>query len=63
MQLIENGDGIVSDPSARTGISMIDEPVPTMPEMVPATRPTMRTKRRFKGCNSETDGDGENLKL
>jgi hypothetical protein len=24
---------------------MIDEPVPTMPEMVPAARPTMRTKR------------------
>src|SRR4051794_37119836 len=27
---------------------MIDEPVPTMPEMVPASRPTVRTKRRFK---------------
>src|SRR5690348_11958975 len=25
---------------------MIDEPVPTMPEMVPARRPTMRTNRR-----------------
>jgi hypothetical protein len=25
---------------------MIEEPVPTMPEMVPATRPTMRTKRK-----------------
>src|SRR5690242_11294757 len=25
---------------------MIDEPVPTMPEMVPARRPTMRTKRK-----------------
>ena len=25
---------------------MIDEPVPTMPEMVPASRPTMRTKRK-----------------
>jgi len=24
----------------QTGISMIDEPVPTMPEMVPAIRPT-----------------------
>src|ERR1700733_1985635 len=32
----------------RTGISMIDEPVPTMPEMVPAIRPTARTKRKFK---------------
>jgi hypothetical protein len=28
---------------------MIEEPVPTMPEMVPATRPTARTKRKFKG--------------
>ena len=25
---------------------MIDEPVPTMPEMVPASRPTMRTKKK-----------------
>ena len=25
---------------------MIDEPVPTMPEMVPAIRPTVRTKRK-----------------
>src|SRR4051812_44583238 len=36
---------------------MIDEPVPTMPEMVPAISPTMRTKRKPKkpdlrdGCN------------
>jgi hypothetical protein len=28
---------------------MIDDPVPTMPEMVPATRPTVRTKRKAKG--------------
>ena len=28
-----------------TGISMIDEPKPTMPLSVPATRPTARTKR------------------
>jgi len=28
---------------------MIDEPVPTMPEMVPATSPTKRTKRKLKG--------------
>src|SRR3982074_1387163 len=35
---------------------MIEEPVPTMPEMVPATRPTARTKRKDKDCNSETDG-------
>jgi hypothetical protein len=27
---------------------MIDEPVPTMPLRVPATRPTARTKRKFK---------------
>jgi hypothetical protein len=27
---------------------MIDEPVPTTPEMVPARRPTERTKRKFK---------------
>jgi hypothetical protein len=27
---------------------MIDEPVPTIPEMVPATSPTARTKRKFK---------------
>src|ERR1700754_213763 len=27
---------------------MIDEPVPTMPLMVPATRPTARTKRKLK---------------
>src|SRR6266436_10284439 len=27
---------------------MIDEPVPTMPLMVPATSPTARTKRKFK---------------
>jgi hypothetical protein len=27
---------------------MIDEPVPTMPEMVPASRPTMRTKMKPK---------------
>src|ERR1700728_276070 len=26
---------------------MIDEPVPTMPLMVPATSPTARTKRKF----------------
>lgn len=35
---------------------MIDEPVPTMPLRVPAIRPTMRTKRKFKDCNSETEG-------
>jgi hypothetical protein len=27
---------------------MIDEPVPTMPLMVPATSPTARTKSKFK---------------
>src|SRR6185437_4381503 len=27
---------------------MIDEPVPTMPEMVPAIRPTVRTNRKSK---------------
>jgi hypothetical protein len=27
---------------------MIDEPVPTIPEMVPASRPTMRMKRKPK---------------
>jgi hypothetical protein len=27
---------------------MIDDPVPTMPETVPAIRPTMRTKRKAK---------------
>src|SRR5947209_4242481 len=32
----------------RTGISMIDEPVPTMPLMVPAIRPTMSTKTKLK---------------
>src|ERR1035441_3208323 len=31
---------------------MIDEPVPTMPEMVPATSPTARTKRKLKGTVS-----------
>jgi hypothetical protein len=31
---------------------MIDEPVPTMPLMVPATSPTARTKRKFKGLVS-----------
>jgi hypothetical protein len=28
---------------------MIDEPVPPMPETVPAMRPTTRTKRKAKG--------------
>ena len=28
-----------------TGISMIDEPKPTMPLIVPATSPTINTKR------------------
>src|SRR5450756_3230152 len=27
---------------------MIEEPVPTMPDRVPATRPTARTKMKFK---------------
>jgi hypothetical protein len=27
---------------------MIDEPVPTIPEMVPAIRPTVQTKMKFK---------------
>jgi hypothetical protein len=27
---------------------MIDEPVPTMPLMVPSTSPTARTKRKLK---------------
>ena len=29
---------------------MIEEPVPTMPERVPAISPTARTKSKFKGC-------------
>jgi hypothetical protein len=36
---------------------MIDEPVPTMPLMVPARSPTTRTKRKFKGLVS-TNRDG-----
>jgi hypothetical protein len=31
---------------------MIDEPVPTMPEMVPARSPTARTKMKLKGVVS-----------
>jgi len=31
-----------------TGISMIDEPKPTMPPTVPAIRPTLRTKKYSK---------------
>jgi len=31
-----------------TGTSMIEEPVPTMPLMVPATSPTASTKTKFK---------------
>jgi hypothetical protein len=34
---------------------MIDEPVPTIPERVPAIRPTMRTNRKpkfFSGTSS-----------
>src|SRR4051812_38122484 len=30
---------------------MIEEPVPTMPLMVPAMSPTMRTKRKPKACD------------
>ncbi|HTM57994.1 MAG TPA: hypothetical protein VL123_06220, partial [Candidatus Udaeobacter sp.] len=33
-----------------TGISMTDDPKPTMPESVPAMRPTARTKRKSRGC-------------
>src|ERR1700747_3004372 len=40
-----------------TGISMIDDPVPTMPEMVPAIRPTMRMKRKANGGLRKA-GDG-----
>jgi hypothetical protein len=29
---------------------MMLEPVPTMPEMVPATRPVMRTNRKDRGA-------------
>jgi len=29
---------------------MTDDPKPTMPESVPATRPTARTKRKSRGC-------------
>src|ERR1700722_8998193 len=39
---------------------MIDEPVPTMPEMVPATSPTTSTKRKFKdhvSCESGFGGE------
>jgi hypothetical protein len=35
---------------------MIDEPVPTMPEMVPATSPTARTNRKFKRLVSAKPG-------
>jgi hypothetical protein len=35
-----------------TGTNMIDEPVPTMPLMVPATSPTARMKTKFKICVS-----------
>jgi hypothetical protein len=31
---------------------MIEEPVPTMPEIVPATSPTARTKRKLNGLCS-----------
>jgi len=34
---------------------MIDEPVPTMPEMVPATSPTARTKRKLKDVVSREE--------
>jgi hypothetical protein len=36
---------------------MIDEPVPTMPEIVPATSPTKRTKRKLKGLFPWIDED------
>src|ERR1700748_1340441 len=36
---------------------MIDEPVPTMPESVPAIRPTVRTNRKPKDCDSQDGGD------
>ena len=35
---------------------MIEEPVPTMPLMVPATSPTARTKRKSKGLVSGKPG-------
>jgi hypothetical protein len=35
---------------------MIDEPVPTMPLMVPATSPTARTKRKSKRLVSGQPG-------
>jgi hypothetical protein len=31
-----------------TGVNIIEEPVPTIPEIVPATRPTVRTNRQLK---------------
>jgi hypothetical protein len=37
---------------------MIEEPVPTMPESVPAIRPTVRTNRKPKGRNSEIEDEG-----
>lgn len=40
---------------------MIDEPVPTMPEMVPAISPTARTKMKFKGWEPRDPlGDWDN---
>ena len=36
-----------------TGVSMIDEPVPSIPLMVPASRPTTRTKSRLKRAPSK----------
>src|ERR1700728_3425912 len=38
---------------------MIDEPVPTMPLMVPATSPTASTKRKFKVVVSCESGPGD----
>jgi hypothetical protein len=35
---------------------MIDEPVPTMPLMVPATSPTASTNRKSKGLVSAKPG-------
>src|ERR1700730_12147517 len=42
---------------------MIDEPVPTMPEMVPATRPTMRTKRKFKSRRLRDPGGDRDVAI
>src|SRR6516164_4796485 len=39
---------------------MIDEPVPTMPDSVPAISPTVRTKRKPNGLQLQDRRDAEN---